>query len=112
MKYYYTDPLAAAWMAKHFAMKFENNPTAFSYSFMHGDLAHYHEKYYIHSDSTPIMEPQIGDMVTNIGKQANIVDKLGEDVVYHANSTFTSKEYAKIIQRNGIAFMWPESEGV
>lgn len=31
MRYYYTDPIAAAWMAKHFGMKFDILPTQLAY---------------------------------------------------------------------------------
>jgi len=78
MRYYYNEPLAAAWMAKHFDMQFIDE---------HGDfISDYSlasflgikideilgeqeltesptQKYYIHPYSSHIFEPQLGDLV-------------------------------------------------
>src|SRR5258708_34729609 len=70
--YFYTDLLAAAWMAKHFGM-FLTLPTlkSFDYANQKGfkweSIAHgpYSEKYYVHPDSLHALEPQVGDWGTD-----------------------------------------------
>lgn len=101
MKYFYKDPLAAAWMAKHFGMRFQDN--GYEASPYEELLSHYDAggdgktfpKYYIHPDSLHLLEPQRGDRL-------DVVSTLKLDVV---NPFIRPTE---IVQRNGIAFMWPE----
>src|SRR4051794_27664391 len=66
-RYFYTDPLAAAWMAKHFGMIF----LAGEYECRHNsDLSCYDswpepddpDKFYIYPESLPLLEPQVGDV--------------------------------------------------
>jgi hypothetical protein len=78
-RWYYDDPLAAAWMAKHHAMTFstegimdDKSATAWMcsvgpVSFL-GDEAtvktSLHERnFYIHPDSLSLLKPQVGDLV-------------------------------------------------
>lgn len=90
-KYYYTDPLAAAWMAKHFGMKFvyedefqeRNNIGILGEDNNFNTTISYRNKYFIHPDSLPILEPR------------------DEDFILPAD---------RIIQRSNIAFMWPIEE--
>lgn len=82
MKYYYTDPLAAAYMAREFGVAYvikdfkwlDNACTCYNMRRENAD------KYYIHPDDYHIFEPQSGDMMA--------VDK--------------------VIQRNNKPFFWPE----
>ncbi len=75
MKYYYTDPLKAAWMAKHFNFKF------FEIYSPHPDISEdqkIHQDFnneffpliiasYIHPDCHEMLKPQIGDLIKPIG---------------------------------------------
>jgi hypothetical protein len=83
-RYYYTDPLAAAWMAKHFGMKleaeyFDDEKAEYELSddvfdFVHMDYSGCDtmedvlevggtRKIYIHPDSLPMLEPAKGDLI-------------------------------------------------
>jgi hypothetical protein len=63
-RYFYTDPLAQAWMAQHFGMKFQalfdNVYDNRDYDTV-GEILRYYGKLYIHPDSLPLLEPSIGD---------------------------------------------------
>lgn len=101
MRYYYEDPLAATWMAKHFGMKFEG------YDEIEIDMGEIlsaalkpHDVrinyivpsiFIIRLDSLHLLEPQEGDLVDD-------------------NTLYTRPIIRKIIQRTGIAFMWPKIE--
>src|SRR4051794_7466770 len=61
-RYFYTDPLAAAWMARHFGMRYQALPSHItSYDFIEGSLDGGDGPYIIHPDSLHLLEPQIGD---------------------------------------------------
>lgn len=82
-RYYYTDPLKAAWMAREFGMKLicyyepEDEGLEYagdeeSYPFEHaaihaemwGDvITEKCRRQYIHPDSLKILEPQVGDLI-------------------------------------------------
>lgn len=113
-KYYYTDPLSAAWMAKHFGVEFIDT------SIMNWDKKLWKTRdlvrmrhngyYYIHPASIAILKPQVRDIwcdVTSCGK-------IYSDGRVTMDGVDQSLEYSDepIIQRNGIAFMWPECEEV
>lgn len=122
MKYYYTCPLKAAYMAKYFGMKYalfhadghivseikrENiekdvalGESEISRLFLQsGNFG----KYYIHPDSLHLLEPMVGDLVGYAGPEANDFDVYSHD-------DWHGCPLKKIIQRNVIPFMWPESE--
>lgn len=120
MRYYYTDPLAAAWMAKYFGMKFTHGQGFEIYLSPHeswsgwyytqsGIRVHRHpnETLYIHPDSVKLMEPQVGDILS-------VRSVLGKDkkpyYFYEYKGLASLPDIWKIIQHNGIAFMWPEVE--
>lgn len=91
MKYFYTDLLSAAWMAKHHGIIFTGDN--FRLTMSHGGLINFiPDKIIVHSDSMHIFFPQEGDMVNCVA------------------SHFVGNPDARIIQRNGIAFIWPETE--
>lgn len=99
MKYFYTDPLAAAWMAKHFGMEYD-----FSEHKFYGWTTEHQlplEKYYIHPDSLHLLKLQIGDLVQQDSEYSFFV--ISEEDA-------KKLEIYEIIQRNGIPFMWPETE--
>lgn len=171
-RYYYTDPLAAAWMAKHFGMKLhsihtdeqmadydipetDRNFDWFDSCIVDGferdvemvsDAIEYIEKasdcIYIHPDSLHLLEPQEGDAVefdrwnwSRKREDRGFQDApTGMDYGAIRKTKSTNREdgyfvqissagfrwddnYSgrfslpfKIIQRNGLAFHWPESE--
>lgn len=102
--YYYNDPLAAAWMAKNFGMKFHEN--GIRRAVLCGNkLDDLCEKFEVHPDSLHLLEPQREDVIECISQQ-NVPKILCG--YYHEEI----KIPVRIIQRNGIAFMIPESEEV
>ena len=74
---FYRDPIAAAWMAKHFGMRFEDSaitektgmPRDFEYILgmycdRYGDYVEPDpEKLYVAGESEAILEPQVGDEI-------------------------------------------------
>lgn len=130
-RYCYTDPLAAAWMAKHFGMKFywESKDKKHRIDYERAEqillecfdvqISGYGMSmdksieldrglFYIHPDSVKLLEAQEGDMIAFQGETF-----AGAEVYMAADHTaidFDPKEGTKIIQRNGIAFIWPEVE--
>lgn len=145
MRHYYTDPLAAAWMAKHFGMIYgvpypltpsrEATQTGIEKIICRIDQDNYfnghgypksestilifkHERnytedarppFYIHPDSLHLLEPQDGDLILT-------TDRGGTKALFFVDEhTFDFIKRCKtfnIIQRNGIPFMWPESEEI
>lgn len=121
-RYYYTDPLAAAWMAKHFGMKFTNDVATDSrcaenmgklLSMAMDEEVTIHARFIIHPDSQHLLEPQQWDVLQAADSTAvSYYDgfyRKDEGFVFHDESAHKS---VKIIQRNGLSFMWPESEGI
>lgn len=128
MRYFYTDPLAAAWMAKHFRMRFQetyNNhatyvevpPAAIRAQSSHTSV----QPVYIHPDSLHLLEPQVGDLVLARNDFAQYLAFVQEDGLAKCNHIMPQVMLSQsedcpfrvtsIIQRNGIAFHWPEREG-
>ncbi len=140
-RYYYDDPLAAAWMAKHFGMMFiARADTNLSMTPHWGiwlkdyDLVCVPDSYtegksgirfYIHPDSLSILEPMIGDLVS---EDASLEDcaliskylwECGEEYDLDPGHFFqfiiTREDFCldcsyKIIQRKGTPFHWPKVE--
>ncbi len=72
------------------------------------DMIHL-EKFYIHPNSLHLLEPQVGDVIYFKTKKGDLI--LHETITgLEPNSKLLIEQGAKIIQRNGIAFMWPEVE--
>jgi hypothetical protein len=136
MMYYYTDPLAAAWMAKHFGMRFncfsfeliglidEFEPTTFVYVTPENiaDACEQEIKAYIIPESLDILEPQPGDLMS-VGKILyQCIPDIDSTVARSAEIKFLpqleisralhchEKGKVRVLQRNGIVFMNPESE--
>lgn len=116
MKYYYTDPLAAAWMAKHHKMRFLNRVgDEIFYRNMQDMMDLERMKFYIHQDSLHLLNLQVGDMVkSKLGKHADTIidsqDGIPVMTTIDAAEEILLNEDEVIIQRSGIPFMWPESE--
>lgn len=120
-RYYYTDPLAAAWMAAKFGMAFYNERRI---SRIRCDFEIYsmmrlvdEAPFYISERSLHLLEPQVGDMISHLGLRAWRIDAMDSHSYLHpampneSLTRFTLKaENPQIIQRNGIAFHWPEVE--
>lgn len=135
MRYFYTDPLAAAWMAKHFGMKFYikiYGALQKDFNDKYSEISDWENimeeplngwgdyTYIVHPDSLHLLEPQVGDLVKH-GDDFPVIVQSNEDynevysrnmestVHYCALEDFEGDKY-EIIQRNGISFMWPEVE--
>lgn len=119
MRYFYTDPLAATWMAKHYGMRFRyNNGDVFQDSGEWFTLPMEMPSYlfFIHPDSLHLLEPQVGDVLRKGATDKTRVDLRLVDagVNDHEFWLTISKKFIErgyqIIQRKGLAFMWPETE--
>jgi hypothetical protein len=121
--YFYTDPLAAAWMAKHHGMKCrveDKGDTEYQWVDMRNVSCYFvmeEAAYYIHPDSLHLLEPKVGDLILKEGFNDPMLvkDIIAGDVLCKIGwdgsiERCTDKGYCKIIQRNGIPFMWPESD--
>jgi hypothetical protein len=123
---FYSDPLAAAYMAKHFGMRFisevienaevmphdvmfhptlsEDESTLVADGELHDAVcltcAEPEDKLYLHPGSLPLLEVQLGDMVSD---GINGIAVLLEVQLEQCRG-------ARIIQRQGTPFMWPEQE--
>jgi hypothetical protein len=119
--YFYTDPLAAAWMAKHFGMKIyawaldaldDVNAIAREQPPFVPDC-----KYMIDDPSLPLLEPRPGDLVTY---KLGVVGCVGMPYtngplgVWWAGSERQEPLHGKerVIQRDGKPFFWPEQDMV
>lgn len=141
-RFFYTDPLAAAWQAKHFGTKFgieHNGKVVWDCIGTLGgpwgpltdpsdilDPISEHDCLYVHPDSLPLLSPQVNDYVEyyncflgTIWKRENGLFLLQETSLnnppeevshYTPMERVEAKFIDRIIQRNGIPFMWPESE--
>lgn len=111
-RYYYSDQLKAAYMAREFGMRFLR-PDGSEVNLSHGMgremgddgwiefIAVPNDGDYIHPDSLSILQPQEGDLVEASTETEQYT------FYYHAEMLAKSD---KIIQRQGKAFFWPERE--
>ena len=117
-KLYYTDPLAAAYMAREFGIRLEGDIKWYNCAdWASKSLADdRNNEIYIHPDSYHIFEPKMGDIVEWDGLMFGIV--IGKDEsddtigVQHGESdvyTIPSEELG-IIQRNNKPFFNPQKE--
>jgi hypothetical protein len=127
-QYFYTDPLAAAWMAKHFGMEFldeETNPDLpykVTYDLMieGGDLYRPLRQYIIHTGSMHLLEARIGDVwqeTTHAGVvTAGVVLAVDRNVItVRVPERHNGKHHfccptslGLVIQRDGLPFFWPD----
>lgn len=118
--YYYTDPLAAAWMTKHFEMRFCSEE---GYDLLPEDFYRY-EKLYINHGDLLILNPKEGDVIYFTAELVeDIAEACGEkykteltiasdtDIMLF-NKGEESYRLERIVERNGLTFMWPKSEDV
>lgn len=109
-RYYYTDPLAANWMMKHFGMKMQRwtqdgKDILETLEWPNRWSTYWQGKMYIHTDSLHLLEPQDGDYTLLF---SHYHDKCGFHVV--KNKLSFGYDLLEIFKRNAIPFMWPESE--
>lgn len=162
MKYYYTDPLAAAWLAKHHGMRFCESwgdvwadrdciiePKSETHGMAGSDMLHKYlsisyyggilsasyangrngelinhrvdphwksdhlpDRLYIHPDSLHLLEPQEGDLWAGRGEDAHPCVWYITDTECAEKLKTNGELRQRMIcyHRNGIPFMWPESE--
>jgi hypothetical protein len=132
-RYFYTDALAAAWMAKHFGMRFEGGsfeligiidefePTTFVWTTPY-NLARACDqpiRAYIHPDDLDLLEPEDGDLITWEYPAGEFKERHSYEVITDGHNHNHFPENARrlieetgahIIMRGGIVFHWPESE--
>lgn len=124
-RHFYSEPLAAAWMAKHFGMEFQWFDQADSMlrlGLRLDDLvteisSKFITQFLIHPDSLHLLEPMVGDMISHLGMRAWRINGVDERTYTHPAvgdeklDRFTFKsDSPRIVQRNGIPFHWPEVE--
>ncbi len=112
-KYYYTDPLKAAWMSHKFNMQILScigAPLRVEGIVSLG----FNEKFYIHSDCYNMLTAQIGDIITDSNNKTfgEMVcrDTIAVPERHNGKNFYVLNDAIKIIQRNGIAFFEPEVE--
>lgn len=114
-RYFYTDPLAAAWMAFRHDIRFTHDSYFGEYDTDDDGCTKiriFHDqgspgRFYIRPETLHLLVPQEGDVayVREIPGEP-----LSRALVYPIHILNTKHDVVRIISRNGIAFMWPESE--
>lgn len=107
-RYYYISPIAAAWMSKNFGMVItyanQNVMTASEFGHCVTNIMESYEfnsaPYYIASESVGLLEAQPGDLLTGRNRKAFMF--YDEEITPNGN--------ARIAERDGIQFFWPEVE--
>jgi hypothetical protein len=115
-RWYYTDPLSAVWMAIHFGVVLQNKKFCragdmlpeYIPEMVYDMLKAREEKYYVHPDSLPFLKPQIGDILDITISPSERKTIIEADETLLRNMENWGMRCNKIIQRNGISFMWPE----
>lgn len=110
-KYYYTDPLKAAWMSREFLVYFYQPPLG-RISQMR-DYIPYEGPFYVHQDSEHVIQYNTDDIIINDGEYMVVMD---DGLATYVNLTeyydhipllSISHDY-EIILRNGKHFFMPE----
>lgn len=123
-RFFYRDPLAAAWMAKHFGMSFHDGALEeilWPWDYLYEKKADWSTAvFHVHPDSLHLLEPQPSDCV--LIRSEGVVGFVYPGGLFGAVKVLPEKETGMrvgqcfpasdliIIQRNGVAFMQPESE--
>jgi hypothetical protein len=126
--YYYDCALKAAYMSQHFGMKFASQFAMILFDvggvFSEPRVTSPIGKFYLHADSLRLLDPQLGDIVLygihnstyaeelpvsvdTVRWTRQLVDGCIENVIHPEK-----RHIRQVIQRNGLAFMWPESEAL
>lgn len=105
-------------MARDFGMEFEQRFGKWPVeSLPHIDPGSNY-RLYVHPDSLHLLEPVVRDVIKQWGSLAgvpiyDIGERNGKPCYFMPDGSFNHFDSCeKIIQRNGIAFHWPESEEV
>jgi hypothetical protein len=124
-RYFYDCAIKAAYMAKHFGIKFEGHRNESGASI--GDIlldllcmeadTYFNIKidalgrYYIHPEILPLLEPAVGDLCQDGGLAGTVENIKGKLVCPVAGGQSLDRLSMYTIKRNNTAFIWPESEG-
>jgi hypothetical protein len=116
VRYFYTDPLAAAWMAKHFGMKFNeglptvefsSDPVGRNMTAVLVTVDDLFPRFHVHPDSLHLLKPRVGDSTSD----GTVDENMGELQVHHIYEYYSEIDGdTRIIQRDGKPFHWPEVE--
>lgn len=101
-KFFYTDPLAAAWMNIKFGLQFVE---PLPYEILQKPEQGKDQIYHIHPDSLHLLDTKEGDVLEDL-----TTVRENKRVSYQDGDSRGLCDSDKIIQRNGISFMWPEVE--
>jgi hypothetical protein len=128
MNHYYTDPLKAAWMAREHGFDLRTNDCRSPlplWIFGRWIENKWDKKAVVAPESLPLLEPMVGDLVTNThkGNRGRECSGIISQIMNGSASITTAERHngkryfvesitgLQIIQRNGKAFFMPESEG-
>ena len=115
-RYFYTDALEAAWMSKHFGMRFVHLPEGLSEEVeVMGRTCRYSRiplqpEYRIHAESLPLLEPQSGDLFRLYQGFVDYRTIRPEDHDFNLIKALLEDGRGAIVQRGDKAFHWPQSE--
>ena len=113
-RYFYSDLLAAAWMAKHFGMRFKLwKWDDLSFQFIQTGRGGIPEstKLEIHPASLPLLEPRVGDLIyISESKIGTLTRQNGDHLKLFTGDWLIKPDRVYIIRRDGKPFHWPESE--
>lgn len=119
-RYFYTDRLATAWVYKYFGiityLPHDSDKKAFFEMTGEEILEDTNFKTYILPDSLHLLEPQLWDIIqypspSSKDKEFRYCHQLTNAALVEA-ALYTWNKSTRIIQRNGIPFIWPESEEI
>ncbi|HEX4611218.1 MAG TPA: hypothetical protein VH092_23705 [Urbifossiella sp.] len=108
-RYFFTDPISAVWMVKAFRFKvmagsFCIQPESVDAFFELLGSGTRHDKYEVHPESIPLLEPKPGDVVEEAGARTKLKK------LVPANFPLTGTGCV-ILQRSGRPFFTPIKEG-
>ncbi len=108
-RYYYTDPAAAVWMVQAFRLKvyagtFCLQPESVDAFYELLGTGARHERYVVHPESVPLLDPKPGDVVEEQGNRTKLKK------LVPANFPLTGAGYV-ILQRSGRPFFTPNRDG-
>ena len=104
--YFFTDPIAAVWMVRYHRFKIQAGP----FCLQQESIDRFFEmlgrgvtceRFLVHPESIPLLEPKVGDLVEEGGVKPKVKKLAAKDFPL----TGTSYE---VIQRGGRAFIAPE----
>lgn len=124
-RYFYTDPLAAAWMVRHFGFRLGNRETTIWYTENDIITRAFHPAIdslplYVHLDCEHLLQPQVHDVVSYLfTSEPDYFSSTAKRTTQNYKSVTKGKLFSlrarnitelRIIQRNGKPFFWPERD--